>query len=118
MRAYSEDLRQRIVRVVERGKHAEEAAEHFEVSPASVRRYVKQKRERGHLRAQLPPGRPRSLSAEQEAVLVEQVRTHKDASLHEHCKMLNEATGQQVSVMTVQRTFARLGFTRKKDPAA
>ena len=114
MRAYSEDLRQRIVRAIDRGKRPKEVAEHFEVSPASVRRFVKQQQEQGHLRAQLPPGRPRSLSKEQEAALVEQVTTHKDASLHEHCELLSKAIGRRVSIMTVQRTFVRSGITRKK----
>lgn len=118
MKAYSEDLRQRVERAVNRSEHPKEVAEYFEVSAASVRRFVKQKQEQGHLRAQLPPGRPRSLSKEQEAALVEQVRTHKDASLQEHCVLLNKAIGRRVSIMTVQRAFVRAGITRKKDPPA
>lgn len=101
MRAYSEDLRQRIVSGVGQGKRPEEVAETFQISSASVRRFVKQKREQGHLRSRLPPGRPRSLSAEYEVVLVKQVEEHKDASLTEHAEMLYEATGRQISLMTV-----------------
>lgn len=74
MRAYSEDLRQRIVRAVERGQRPAEVARVFEVSLASVKRFQKQQREQGHLRAKLPPGRPRSLSKEQEAMLAEGIR--------------------------------------------
>lgn len=118
MRAYSEDLRQRVVSGVEQGKRPEEMAETFQISSASVRRFVKQKREQGHLRSQLPPGRPRSLSAGHEAALVKQVEEHKDASLTEHTEMLYKATGRRVSLMTVQRTLLRLGITRKKDKTA
>lgn len=118
MRAYSEDLRQRVVGGVEQGKRPEEVAETFQLSSASVRRFVKQKREQGHLCSQLPPGRPRTLSGEYEAVLVEQVEEHKDASLAEHTEMLYEATGCRVSFMTVQRALLRLGITRKKDKTA
>ncbi len=118
MRAYSADLRQRVVSGVEQGKRPEEVAETFEISSASVRRFVKQKREQGHVRSQLPPGRPRTSSAGYEAELVKQVEEHKDASLKEHAEMLGEATGRRVSLMTVQRTLLRLGITRKKDKTA
>ena len=59
MRAYSEDLRERIVEAVDDGLRPVEVAERFKVSLASVKRYVKQKREQGHLRFEQPPGRPR-----------------------------------------------------------
>lgn len=115
MRAYSEDLRARIVSAVEEGMQPVKAAERFKVSLASVKRYVKQKRESGHLRFELPPGRPRKLSAADEKVLLEQLKRHADASLEEHARMLGEAIGQSVSATTVQRSFVRLCITRKKD---
>ena len=118
MRAYSEDLRQRVVEAVEQGKHPAEVSRTFSVSLASIKRFVKQKREQGHLRSQLPPGRPRKLTTEHEAALGRQVRAHQDASLEEYAELLEEATGQRVSLMTVQRTLLRLGITRKKDKTA
>lgn len=114
MRAYSEDLRQRIVEAVDEGLHPVEVAKRFKVSLATVKRYVKQQREQGHLRFELPPGRPRKLSTEDERVLLEHVKTHAEASLEEHAHLLNKETGQDVSAMTVQRSFVRLGMTRKK----
>ena len=118
MRAYSKDLRERIVRAVKQGKHPQEVAEIFSVSPSSVQRFVRQERKQGHLRSQLPPGRPRTLGAEHERVLSEQVKEHSKASLAEHAAKLAEATGRRVSSMTIQRTLLRLGITRKKDEAA
>lgn len=117
MRAYSTDLRERVVDAVTSGKQPDEVAELFAVSPASVRRFVKQRREQGHLRSALPPGRPRRLSPAHEAVLLEQLTTEPDASLAELGTRLAAATAQQVSVMTVWRTVKRLGWTRKKDAA-
>lgn len=114
MRAYSEDLRERIVEAVDDGLRPVEVAERFKVSLASVKRYVKQKREQGHLRFEQPPGRPRKLSTEDEQVLLEQVKKQAEASLEEHAQLLNQETGQDVSAMTVQRSFTRLGITRKK----
>ena len=115
MRAYSEDLRQRIVGAVKRGKPTAKVAQAFEVSVASVVRFVRQQREQGHLHSQLPPGRPRRLSVKHETVLSEQLKEHQDASLKEHAELLYEATGCRVSLMTVQRTLLRLGIARKKD---
>ena len=114
MRAYSEDLRQRIVGAVAEGLRPVEAAEIFKVSLATVKRYVKQKREQGHLHFEQPPGRPRKLSVRDEQILLEQVKNQAEASLEEHAVLLNEETGQDVSAMTVQRSFTRLGITRKK----
>ena len=118
MRAYSEDLRRRVVDRVEQGKRPEEVAETFQISSASVRRFVQQKREQEHLHSQLPPGRPRILTSEHEAVLLTQIEEHKDATLAEHAEMLGEATSHWVSLMTIQRTLSRLGITRKKDASA
>ena len=118
MRAYSEDLRERIVGAVTSGTHPDEVAEVFKVSPASVRRFVKQQREQGHVYASLPPGRPRRLTAADEVVLLEQLTVQPDASLAELSKLLATATTQQVSVMTVWRAVKRLGWTRKKDPSS
>lgn len=115
MKAYSEDLRERIVAAVAGGKQPEEVAELFAVSPASVRRYVRQEREQGHLRSASPPGRPRRLSAADEAVLLEELSAKPDASLSELGQRLSLATEMQVSVMTVWRTVKRLGWTRKKN---
>ena len=117
MKAYSEDLRERIVAAVAGGKRPEEVAELFAVSPASVRRYVRQGREQGHLRSASPPGRPRRLSRAHEAVLLEQLTAQPDASLAELGKRWATATGEQVSVMTVWRTVKRLDWTRKKNAA-
>lgn len=91
-------------------------AELFALSPASVRRYVKQRRDQGHLRSALPPGRPRRLSPAHETVLLKQLTAQPDASLAELGERLATATDEQVSVMTVWRTVKRLGWTRKKDP--
>jgi transposase len=49
MKAYSEDLRQRIVAAIDRGMSRAEALTTFRVSLASIKRYLKQRRETGHL---------------------------------------------------------------------
>ena len=59
MRAYSEDLRKKIVAAVERGMSKARAARLFDVSLSSVKRYSRAAREGGSLEPRKSPGRPR-----------------------------------------------------------
>lgn len=56
MRAYSPDLRRKIVDAVERGVTKTEVARTFSVSRSSVKRYVKMDLETGSLEPSKPPG--------------------------------------------------------------
>jgi transposase len=62
MKAYSQDLRERIVKaVVEDRMKKAQAARHFKVSLNTVKRYVKQRETEGQLAAKPIPGRPPQL---------------------------------------------------------
>jgi transposase len=58
MRAYSQDLRERVLRAVEQGKTHKQIVEALGVSVATIKRYVKQRREQGHVKPKAIPGRP------------------------------------------------------------
>ena len=60
-------------------------------------------------------GRPFRLTALHEAQLLNQLEEHGDATLVEHASMLEAATGLKVSFKTVDRAFARLNITHKKN---
>ena len=49
MKAYSQDLRQRVLRAVDAGQTQAEIAKTFAVSVATIKRYLKQRRETGHV---------------------------------------------------------------------
>jgi transposase len=57
MRTYSQNLRQRVLRAVDEGNRAQ-IIERFQVSRATIKRYVKQRRETGNVAATIgrPPG--------------------------------------------------------------
>ncbi len=57
MRAYSLDLRKKIVESVEKGVPKAETARRFGVDRATVKRYCKQLGERGTLEPSKPPAR-------------------------------------------------------------
>jgi len=114
MRAYSDDLRQRIVRAVDQGHRQAEIAAAFQVSLATIGRYLKQRRETGYLAVKPIPGRPPKKRAALETALPTQLAAHDDATVEQHCQLWAAAHGQQVSAATMRRAIARLGWTRKK----
>ena len=116
MRAYSTDLKERLVRAVANGLPMREAARRFEVAVTTVKRAVVQQRETGSLERRPIPGRPRAISREQEAVLRARLAAAPDATVLEHCAWWEEHQGQQVSEVTMWRAVRRLGWTHKKRP--
>src|SRR2546429_2583561 len=76
MKAYSQDLRKRIIIAIGEGKSRREVARHFHVSLSTVKRYVRQWREQGHPLPKPPPGRP----AKKLALLQAQLHTQLVAS--------------------------------------
>ena len=117
MKAYSLDLRERIVKVVAEGMSAEDAAEMFGVSAATVRRYVARQRETGSLAPGHSPGRPRLLPGAEEAALRTQLEVASAATLTEHQTEWQQMHGIRLSLATMCRAIARVGWTRKKRPS-
>ena len=114
MRAYSTDLRERIVRAVADGQPMREAARRFGVSVSAVKRYVVRQQETGSLERSAIPGRPREISREQEAILHGRLEEAPDATVLEQCAWWAEQQGQTLSEATMWRAMHRLGWTHKK----
>jgi len=114
MRAYSTDLRERIVRVVADGQPMREAARRFGVSVSAVKRYVVRQQETGSLARKPIPGGPRKIKREQEPILLARLEAAPDATVLEHCAWWAEHHGQQLSEATMWRAIRRLGWTHKK----
>jgi transposase len=85
MRAYSTDLKERLVRAVANGLPMREGARRFEVAVTTVKRAVVQQRATGSLVRKPIPGRPRAISREQEAILQARWAAAPDATVLEHC---------------------------------
>ena len=114
--AYEVALRKRAVAAVaELGKKKAEVVEFFEISLASLNRWLKQQREEGHLEIAHSPGRPREVAEQGLALLVQDVKEQPDASLAERCEQLESNGYARVSRSTMQRMLARLAITRKKN---
>ena len=115
MRAYSTDLKERLVRAVADGLPLREAARRFNVAVTTVKRAVVQQRETGSLARKPIPGRPRAISYEQEALLQARLEAAPDATVLEQCAWWAEHEGQELSEATMWRALRRLGWTHKKN---
>lgn len=112
---YDLALRERIVAAVRDGKTPLEAAQQFSVQLATVYRYLELDRLGTLDVVRKPSGRPFRVTAVHEAQLLKQLDEHGDATLVEHARMLEAATGLKVSFKTVDRAFSRLKITHKKN---
>jgi transposase len=114
MRAYGEDLRERVVRAVAIGTPRDEVAGMFAVSSATITRWLRLKRETGSLAPKPVPGPVAVKTEALMAALPERLLEHADAPLAEQCTWWREASGGMVSTATMSRALTRLGWTRKK----
>ena len=114
MRAYSIDLRERIVRAVEAGHPKAVVARTFGVGLATVKRYVAQQQATGSLVPKQHLGPQPRLGPADAPALRAQLEAAPDATLAEHCQRWAESQRVAVSVPTMHRAIARLGWTRKK----
>ena len=117
MKAYSEDLRLRIVAAVDGGMPRSEAARTFGVGRATVKRYLALRRETGALAPRPRRGPPPIKMLALATALPARLEAAPDATLAEHCAWYAEAAGVRVADTTMSRVISRrLGWTRKKRP--
>jgi transposase len=114
MKAYSYDLRQRVIRAVNQGRPRAEIVAMFAISLATRKRYLKRQRETSDVRAKPIPGRPPKKGAALQARLPAQLVLYPDATLAEHCQIWETTQGMTVSSATMSRVIQRLNWTRKK----
>lgn len=111
-RAYSADLRERVVGAVDRGEGSQrQIARRFGVSLSFVVRMLQRRRSGGGLEPKPHGGGAGfKLSVDDRIRLFDLVREHPDATLKE----LKERGGFDCTLMTVWRMLRRAGWTRKK----
>jgi transposase len=114
MKAYSEDLRQRVLAALDNGMSRADAVITFCVSRSSIKRWCAQRTSLGHLRPKRPTGRPRKITADLETRLRRQIEATPDATLPEHLDTFSREQGRSLSRWTLSRAIKRLRFSRKK----
>ena len=114
MKAYSQDLRERVLRAVDQGMARSEIVRVFAVSLATIGRYLKQRRETGHVQPKAIPGRPSKKVKSLQAGLQAQLEAFPDATLDQHCQYWEQRHGMLVSRWSMSRAIKGLDWTRKK----
>jgi transposase len=115
MKAYSSDLRERVLRAVDEGKPRAQIIELFHVSRATIKRYLKLRRETGNVQPRPIPGRTPKKGAALQVHVHELLQERSDARLEDYCKMWECRSGTKVSTSTMSRALRQEDYTQKKD---
>jgi transposase len=118
MKAYSKDLRLKVLDAVDRGMPRKEVARIFGISLPSIKRWLKRRRESRDVEPSPRPGPPARKGTLLERWLPIQLENDPDLTLKEHCEAFEEARGVKVSTATMSRGISRLpeGWPLKKSP--
>ena len=115
MRAYSEDLRQKVVEAVEQHDTSKsEAARLFGISLSSVKRYTRLASRGEPLTPRKGGGRPPKADELTRKLLEDDVRARPAATVGERRHFLRTMAGKSLSEPTLRRLLKRMGFSRKK----
>lgn len=115
MKAYSEDLREKIVEAVGRGMSKTTAAETFGVSRSSVKRYAGAARDGKPLTPKRHSGSKPKLDERARRLLEADVDHRPAASLKDRCRFVRRVVGVSVSESTLSRLLRSMGFTQKNE---
>jgi len=113
-RAYSRDLRERLLHAVASGLPVVEVARITGVSVSTVGRYQRKAAAGVSLEPGRSPGGPRKIAATEEDALRAQVAASPDATLAEHCACWQTTHGVTVSTATMSRALTRLTLPLNK----
>ena len=118
-RAYSADLRGRVLADCEAGLGRAAAARRYHLGERTVHRWLHEARHDGRREAKPHTGGRRPVVAGTEDVPHELATgpTTRDATLAEQVELYEARTGRKLSASTLCRAFQRLRLTRKKDSA-
>jgi len=115
MRAYSEDLRRKIVQAVERGMSKSQTARLFGISLSSVKRYARLASQGESLTPRKGGGRPPKADETTKKLLEEDIRRRPAATVADRRHFLESLAGKTLSEPTLRRLLKRIGFSRKKE---
>jgi transposase len=113
-RAYSSDLRIRVIRVVEDGVSARGAGRRLGIGESTATAWVGRWRRTGSVEAKSQKGRSRSPLAAHTEWLLALIGERADLTLEEIRGLLDER-GVRVAVSSIWRFFARHGISFKKN---
>ena len=115
MKAYSIDLRTKIVESVKEGISNSESARRFGVNRSTVHRYLKRLNQSGSLAPKRRLGQPPKLDERAMLLLEKDIKARPWATHSQRSELLYGVCAIRVSEATVCRSIKRLRHSRKKD---
>ena len=116
MQAYSQDLRERVLRAVERGERPTEIARRYEVSRMWVYQVAKRLQATGERTSRQLGGYRRSRVADMQPTLLEWLRLEPDLTLAQLCERL-AGQGVQIKAAALWHQLDKWGLSFKKNAA-
>ena len=114
MKAYSKDVRRKIVDAIERGMPKAQAARTFGVGISTVKRYATKARRGEPLEPAKAPGKRPKIDERLSKLLEGDLEERPFVTLQQRCDYVEAMSGVSVSRSTMCRAIARIGSTRKK----
>lgn len=116
MQAYSQDLRERVLRAIERGERPTEIARRYEVSRMWVYQVAKRLQATGERTSHQVGGYRRSRVADMQPTLLEWLRLEPDLTLAQLCERL-AGQGVQIKAAALWHQLDKWGLSFKKNAA-
>lgn len=117
MRAYSQDLRKRVIAGREKGQSGAVVARRLSLSVRTVERYWRRYQESGQTSSQRQGGHMRSRLAEHDATLDKWIEREPDLTLEELCQRCQKQLHISISVPALWHRLKRIGLSFKKNDA-
>lgn len=113
-RAYSADLRLRVLDAIEGGMSKMTAHRTFRVSRSTIDKWITRRRATGSVQAKSGYHKGRALALGEVASFEAFAQRHQGATLEQMSRAWQEESGHLVSRNTFSLMLARIGWTRKK----
>jgi len=111
---YSEDLRERVLRVVDNGASKMAAHKTFGISRSTIDRWLALRATTGSLQANTSYRRGRAPAINDLAVFEAFAQRHSGCTLAQMAIAWEQETGQKLTLMPFSIALRRIGWTRKK----
>ena len=103
-----------MLRAVDEGISRVQIMDLSQVSRATIKRYVKQRRETGTVLPRPIPGRPSKKGAALQMGVQELLEAHPEARQQDYCQWWEAEHGMSVSRASMSRAIHAMGWRRKK----
>lgn len=115
MQAYSEDLRTRVVALVNKGRSCRSVAHHFDVSPSFVIKTVQRFRKTGEIRPKTPQRTRVGKLSPHKSFLISLINERSDTTLYEMRDALLQNFELSVNPASIHRFLVKHGYSYKKN---